>query len=117
MQDIGELPSGTDRAVGRAISRDGPVHVGDGSSGKPILEQRAARGMEGGVATAFDVPAGVTSSAATAVSHDGSKAAGVIQFGDDSRAVRWTPAGVTQLGSLPDRPLSVAYGTSDDGNV
>jgi probable HAF family extracellular repeat protein len=117
MQDIGDFPGGLDSSAGRAISGDGHVIVGSGVIDGQGQQQRAARWIDGGTPQQLGVPAGVTSASATAVSYDGAEVAGVIQFGNDTRAVRWTPAGMTELGSLPDRPLTVAYGMSDDGNV
>jgi probable HAF family extracellular repeat protein len=101
-QDLGNAPGEfVTRALG--VSADGSVLCGQGNTG--WFRWTAAGGWV------------VQSGAATGISAGGDVVVGGAFQNGGSHAFRWTSAGMQDLGTLPNGPLSVAYAVSGDGAV
>ncbi len=126
---LGDLPGGSDRSFGHAISSDGSVIVGESNSvfTDPTFGSEAFRWTPaGGMVGLGDLPGGTFGSDAVFISADGSV---VVGIGRNSQAVpggarevfRWTQAtGMVGLGSLPGgfpSTSSTANAMSADGSV
>ncbi len=115
---IGLAPGWTG-ATAWAVSGDGATIVGSGGNfgghGYPFSWTEA-----GGFEVLPMLPRGILAQA-LAVSHDGASAAGtcIIETpsGAFQRPVRWTSAGVQDLGTLPGGDVGEARGISGDGSV
>ena len=112
---LGDLPGGAFDSVANAVSADGLVIVGEGSSASGSEAFR----WEDGVMTGLgDLPGGVFSSVATAVSADGRVIVGHGQVVSGLEAFRWESGMMTGLGDLPGGDIkSRADGVSADGSV
>lgn len=107
--------AGHDYAACLATSANGSVTVGMSSS----MNETGAFVLRGGGSLAqLPKPAGATDAYAVAVSADGRASAGFVFFPGTDRAVRWTAAGVEDLGVLSGAQYgSQATGISRDGSV
>ena len=132
MQAIGPLEGDTQARI-KALNSDGSILVGDSlktDSEIPIFH--AFRWTtSGGMSNLGPLPGGATDALAAAVNSDGSVVVGVmfhrLTSGQliDTRAFRWTSAGVVSLGALttPTQPSDVSsngavvVGSSQFGNI
>jgi len=122
MQPMPHLRAGGSLTQARGISRDGTTIVGmsqfDGTGG-PIEAFRWTQ--SGGMVPLPNLPgATILETFANAANADGSVIVGNAASATPQNyyhAVRWTAAGIQDLGVLPGRINSHAYATSDDGNV
>ncbi len=120
-QGLGDLSGGTFESVAWAVSADGRVVVGHGTSasGREASRWTAAGGMVG----LGDLAGGPFFSIANAVSADGTVIVGIgtsaASAADGGReAFRWTSAGMVGLGDLPGGTFrSLANAASADGSV
>lgn len=122
---LGDLPGGTSRGLGTAVSANGSVIAGTGSSasGTEAFRWTSATGLVG----LGDLPGGSFNSQATGISDDGAVIIGVgtrenpdpPQFVSRQEAFRWTEgSGLESLGDLEGGPIhSVAWDTNADGSV
>ncbi len=96
-QGLGDLPGGLFRSEANAISADGTVVVGFGSSasgGRAVLWTLAD-----GIISLGDLPGGNSSSVANGVSADGTVVVGASSSTSGTEAFRWTLAeGMIGLG-------------------
>ena len=132
MQAIDPLEGDTQARI-KALNSDGSILVGD--SFKPDSEIPIFHAFRwtttGGMSNLGPLPGGATDALATAVNSDGSVVVGVmfhrLTSGQliDTRAFRWTSAGVVSLGALatPTQPSDVSsngavvVGSSQFGNI
>jgi probable HAF family extracellular repeat protein len=112
---LGDLPGGAFDSVANAVSADGLVIVGEGSSASGSEAFR----WEGGVMTGLgDLPGGEFESIARAVSADGQIVVGSGRGTSGLEAFRWENGTMAGLGDLPGGDfLSRANGVSADGSV
>jgi probable HAF family extracellular repeat protein len=113
--EIGTLPGGS-YSIGRGVSSDGTVVVGESDSS---AGQQAFRWTSAGMVGLGDLPGGTFSSAAGEVSADGSVVTGASRSGSGVEAFRWTAqTGMESIGELPGGAYgSSASGISADGSV
>jgi probable HAF family extracellular repeat protein len=126
IQIIGDLPGGTTNAVARAISDDGSVLVGYGSSAASIascgicLEAFKWTAATGLVALG-DVPGGNLDSRASGISGDGRIIVGAGTSATGVVAVYWDQSGPHSMGYLPQGPStppqSQCFAANTDGSV
>ena len=120
---LGDLPGGSFSSGALAISNDGKVVVGSGTSGR--LGREAFRWTEGtGMVGLGELPGGHVGSTAHGVSADGSVIVGTsgsVFSGTvlDDEAFRWTSGtGMTGLGDLEGGdPFSEGADVSADGSI
>lgn len=117
MTSLGDLPGGQKRSTAMAVSSDGSVVVGCGSTddGTEAFRWTAETGLQG----LGDLTGGSFSSAAEGVSRDGAVVVGRGRSTSGAEAFRWTAAeGMKALGDLPDGEFSSgANAVSGDGKV
>jgi probable HAF family extracellular repeat protein len=113
---LGDFAGGMSASEARAVSADGSVVVGYGTS---AAGNEAFRWTTSGMLSLGDLPGGSTASIAHGVSADGSIIVGQGQNNSFfNEAFRWTEAGgMTGLGFLPGGQSTVAYGISADGQT
>lgn len=114
---LGDLPGGPFESRAYAVSADGDVVVGDGSSAEGLEAVRWT--LAGGMVGLGDLPGGLFRSLADGVSADGSVIVGESYSTRGNEAFLWTPAGGMQMlgGSPGCPPSSRATGISADGSV
>ncbi len=114
---LGDLPGGLNRSAATAVSSDGKVVVGYGSTndGTEAFRWTAESGMQG----LGDLAGGSFSSMAEGVSRDGAVVVGRARSASGAEAFRWTAEeGMTALGDLPGGEFwSGAKAVSGDGKV
>jgi probable HAF family extracellular repeat protein len=125
MTNLGDLPGGNVSASAWGMSADGSVIVGQSSSSASFAsgasrEEAFRWTAAGGMVGLGDLPGGIFSSRAEAVSGDGSAVVGFSYSANGVEAFRWTTASgtMTPLGDLPGGAYnSQAHVVSADGNV
>ena len=118
MVGLGDLPAGDFNSVAHAVSADGAVVVGAGSSASGS-EEAFHWTSAGGMIGLGDLSGGLSSSEARGVSADGIVVVGYGYSASGREAFRWTSAGgMVGLGALPGGGFSsTAYDVSADGSV
>jgi probable HAF family extracellular repeat protein len=119
MVGLGDLPGGS-FSIANAVSADGKVVVGSGTSSSSGSGFEAFRWTTAdGLIPMGDLPGGSFDSRASAISADGSVIAGQGISSRGTEAYRWTAAtGMVGLGDLPGGSFgSIAYGISADGTT
>lgn len=118
MVGLGDLDGGIFNSIGKGVSADGSVVVGSGQRSDPLVpttsRSEAFRWTEGGGMVGLgDLEGGIFSSAANAVSGDGTTIVGISTSASGSEAFRWTEALLMEgLGGS-----SVANAVSANGSV
>ena len=114
---LGDLPGGGNLSNAFAVSADGSVVVGYGSSADGI--EAFIWTAETGMVGLGDLPGGPFGSEAWGISDDGTVVAGPGWSAEGPEAFRWTAEdGMVGLGDLPGGPFkSSAWGVSGDGAV
>jgi len=115
-EGLGDLIGGSFSSKAYAMSYDGQVVVGEGSSSKGTEAFRwtANDGMVG----LGDLPGGRFFSQAMGCSENGSVVVGQGNVKNGGAAFRWTASkGMVNLGVLPKRKFSAAWACSGDGSV
>jgi probable HAF family extracellular repeat protein len=112
---LGDLPGGNLASAANAISADGRVIVGTGTSAvgsAPVIWD------DTGIHNLGYLPGGA-SGTCNAVNHDGSVIVGTSSSVNGTEAFRWTASGgMIGLGDLPGGPFqSQAWAVSDDGAI
>jgi probable HAF family extracellular repeat protein len=117
MVGLGDLPDGGFSSRARAVSADGLVVVGHGTSASGTEAFRWTSG--GGMVGLGDLAGGGFFSEAHALSADGSVVVGQSLSASGYEAFRWTSGGgMVGLGDLAGgSSYSVAFGVSADGSV
>jgi len=120
MQPMGHLRPGGYLSQARGISRDGITIVGMSQS-TGVATEAFRWTQNGGMVALPNLPGStILETFANAANADGSVIVGNAASATPQNyyhAVRWTAAGIQDLGVLPGRINSHAYATSDDGNV
>ena len=120
MVGLGDLPGGNFMSLAAAVSGDGSVIAGTGSTGTPTVQEafRWTR-EEGMVGLGFCPDNFIDGSGARDMTADGEVIVGWCWGENGIEALRWTEDdGMEALGDLPgggDLPFSHAYAVSDDG--
>lgn len=121
MVGLGYTRPGGGFSQARGISRDGDTIVGHSQSGGPGGPDDAfVWTLAGGIHALPGLPGAPAEAQANAVSANGAVVVGVATAGTTqlhSQAIRWVEGLITDLGTLPGFVDSVAFATSDDGNV
>lgn len=126
VQNLGDLPGGTNFSVAKDVSDDGSVVVGRSSSGLSAANTEAFRRADSAILGLGDLSGGAFHSAANACSADGSMVVGFGTSGSGREALRWqTTTGLVPLSDLSggifesealdvsgDGIVAVGYGTS-----
>jgi probable HAF family extracellular repeat protein len=115
MAGLGDLPGGIFRSSASAVSNDGNIIVGYGTSSSG---QEAFRWASSGMVGLGDLAGGSIYSYASATSNDGNAIVGRSGSSSGNEAFRWTPTGMIGLGDLLGGSFfSEANGISGDGNT
>jgi probable HAF family extracellular repeat protein len=120
LMPLGDLPGGMPEnfSWASAVSADGSVVVGRGSSDLGRRFEAFRWTIGGGMRGLGDLPGGEFFSLALDVSADGSVVVGESHSALGDEAFRWTAnGGMEGLGHLPGRDSSAAFGISADGSV
>ena len=120
MVGLGDLPGGNFMSLAAAVSGDGSVIAGTGSTGTPTHQEAFRWTREEGMVGLGNCPDNLLDgSGAHDMTADGEVIVGWCWGEYGIEALRWTEAdGMEALGDLPgggDLPFSHAYAVSDDG--